>query len=62
MGDLADIEMLVDTTVEVFGGIDIIVNNAANPLMKGVGEITPEAWEKALNTNCLLYTSPSPRD
>ncbi|MBE51782.1 MAG: oxidoreductase [Acidimicrobiaceae bacterium] len=51
MGDLADIEMLVDTTVEVFGGIDIIVNNAANPLMKGVGEITPEAWEKALNTN-----------
>ena len=51
MGNLDDIEELVLATDKVFGGIDIIVNNAANPLMKGVGEITPEAWEKAMNTN-----------
>ena len=51
MGNLDDIEELVLATYKVFGGIDIIVNNAANPLMKGVGEITPEAWEKAMNTN-----------
>ena len=39
MGNLNDIEELVLATYKVFGGIDIIVNNAANPLMKGVGEI-----------------------
>lgn len=51
MGKLADIKKLVAVTEETYGSIDIIVNNAANPLMKGVGEITEEAWEKALNTN-----------
>lgn len=51
MGNLDDIDELVKKTMKVYGGIDILVNNAANPLMKGIGEITPEAWEKALNTN-----------
>ncbi|MEG3586206.1 MAG: SDR family oxidoreductase [Actinomycetota bacterium] len=51
MGKLSDIENLVGETVSTFGAIDIIVNNAANPLMKGIGEITEEAWSKALNTN-----------
>ncbi len=51
MGRLQEIKSLVDQTVEAYGTVDIIVNNAANPLMLGVGEITEEAWEKALNTN-----------
>ena len=51
MGKLPQIENLILETVEAYGTIDIIVNNAANPLMLGVGDITPEAWEKALNTN-----------
>jgi len=51
MGNLSDIKHLVTETVSTFGTIDIIVNNAANPLMKGVGNITEEAWSKALNTN-----------
>ena len=51
MGDLSDIENLVKETISAFGSIDIIVNNAANPLMKGIGNITEEAWSKALNTN-----------
>ena len=51
MGKLSQVENLVSQTVEAYGAIDIIVNNAANPLMLGVGDITPEAWEKALNTN-----------
>ncbi len=51
MGRLQEIKSLVDQTVEAYGAVDIIVNNAANPLMLGVGEITQEAWEKALNTN-----------
>tara|TARA_B100001250_G_scaffold363698_1_gene343208 strand:+ start:135 stop:902 length:768 start_codon:yes stop_codon:yes gene_type:complete len=51
MGNLSDIKNLVTETVSTFGAIDIIVNNAANPLMKGIGDITEEAWSKALNTN-----------
>ncbi len=51
MGNLSDIKHLVTETVSTFGAIDIIVNNAANPLMKGIGNITEEAWSKALNTN-----------
>jgi len=51
MGRLQEIKGLVDQTIEAYGTVDIIVNNAANPLMLGVGEITEEAWEKALNTN-----------
>ena len=51
MGRLPQVENLVLQTVEAYGAIDIIVNNAANPLMLGVGDITPEAWEKAMNTN-----------
>ncbi len=51
MGDLDAVRNLVETTATEFGGIDIVVNNAANPLMQGIGEITEEAWSKALATN-----------
>lgn len=51
LGRLDDIEALVTATVERFGGIDVVVNNAANPLRQRIGEITPEAWQKALDTN-----------
>lgn len=51
VGRLPDIDALVAASVSAFGGIDIIVNNAANSLMLGVGQITPEAWSKALDTN-----------
>lgn len=51
VGRLDDIDALVAATVERFGRIDIIVNNAANPIMQGTGSITPEAWSKALDTN-----------
>ena len=53
MGKLSQVENLVSQTVEAYGAIDIIVNNAANPLMLGVGDITPEAWEKALNLSLI---------
>lgn len=51
MGRLDDIAALVAIAADVLGGVDIIVNNAANPLMLGVGQITPDAWAKALDTN-----------
>lgn len=51
MGDLADIEMIVERTVEEFGAIDVVVNNAANALTQPVGDYTPEAWQKSLDVN-----------
>jgi NAD(P)-dependent dehydrogenase (short-subunit alcohol dehydrogenase family) len=50
-GDLDQLERLVAATVERFGGIDILVNNAANALALPLGEITPEAWEKSFGVN-----------
>jgi NAD(P)-dependent dehydrogenase (short-subunit alcohol dehydrogenase family) len=51
MGDLADVDRLVAATVERFGGIDLLVNNAANALAQPVGHITEEAWAKTQAVN-----------
>ncbi len=51
MGELSQLERLVATTVEEFGALDILVNNAANALAQPFGEMTPEAWEKSLSVN-----------
>jgi NAD(P)-dependent dehydrogenase (short-subunit alcohol dehydrogenase family) len=42
---------LTGRTVEEFGGIDILVNNAANALAQPLGEMTPEAWTKSYDVN-----------
>src|SRR5271154_2182073 len=47
LGELGDINALVEAAVGRFGGIDIVINNAANPLTQTLGELTPEAWEKS---------------
>ena len=51
MGDLDALQALVDTTVERFGGIDIMMNNAANALTQPLGEFTVEAWNKSYDVN-----------
>ena len=51
MGDLDAIGALVDRTVDEFGRIDIVVNNAANALTLPFGQLTEEAWAKSLDTN-----------
>jgi NAD(P)-dependent dehydrogenase (short-subunit alcohol dehydrogenase family) len=51
LGDLADLAELARRTVEEFGGIDVVVNNAATALAQRVGEYTPEAWQKSLDVN-----------
>jgi NAD(P)-dependent dehydrogenase (short-subunit alcohol dehydrogenase family) len=51
MGDLDALGTLVDRTVEAFGGVDIVINNAANALALPLGSITPEAWEKSFDVN-----------
>lgn len=51
VGDLAQLEGLVAATVDAYGGIDVVVNNAANALAQPVGGITPEAWQKSFDAN-----------
>ena len=51
MGDLDDVARLVDTTVERFGRLDVIVNNAATALAQPVGEFTPDAWSKVFDVD-----------
>jgi NAD(P)-dependent dehydrogenase (short-subunit alcohol dehydrogenase family) len=51
LGELEAIEQLVARTVDRFGGVDIVVNNAANAVAQPVGQLTLEAWEKAYAVN-----------
>ena len=51
VGDPEAIASLVSATAEAFGGIDIVVNNAANPLAQPVGSMTPEAMAKSWEVN-----------
>jgi NAD(P)-dependent dehydrogenase (short-subunit alcohol dehydrogenase family) len=51
VGDLDALRELVGRTVEAFGAIDVVVNNAANALAQPHGEYTAEAWAKSLDVN-----------
>jgi NAD(P)-dependent dehydrogenase (short-subunit alcohol dehydrogenase family) len=51
-GDMEQLKNLVEKTVEVFGGIDILVNNAAtNPVYGGVLECPENAFDKIMQIN-----------
>jgi NAD(P)-dependent dehydrogenase (short-subunit alcohol dehydrogenase family) len=51
LGEIEAVAALVDRTVERFGGVDIVVNNAANALTQPIGQFTPEAWQKSFDVN-----------
>ena len=51
MGSLEDIRALVKSTVERFGDIDIVVNNAANALTEPIGAFTEPGFTKSVDVN-----------
>ena len=51
MGDIDALEALVARTVDRFGQLDILVNNAANGLTQPIADITLDAWEKSYAVN-----------
>jgi NAD(P)-dependent dehydrogenase (short-subunit alcohol dehydrogenase family) len=51
LGDDAALGRLVERTVERFGALDIVVNNAANALAQNMGGYTKDAWQKSYDVN-----------
>ena len=55
LGDLDAAEKLVDEAWDYFGGLDILVNNAAVPKRRDVRALTPDEVERVMRIN---YLSP----
>jgi NAD(P)-dependent dehydrogenase (short-subunit alcohol dehydrogenase family) len=51
LGDLDDVRTIVERTVAEFGGVDIVVNNAANALAQPLGDFTADAFAKSSDVN-----------
>jgi NAD(P)-dependent dehydrogenase (short-subunit alcohol dehydrogenase family) len=51
LGEIDALRPLVERTLERFGRLDIVVNNAANALRQDLGRFTAEAWEKSFAVN-----------
>jgi 3-oxoacyl-[acyl-carrier protein] reductase len=46
-----DVKAMIGATVERFGGIDILINNAGVGAFAPMGELTPEQWSRVIETN-----------
>jgi len=52
MGSIEDIHMLIDKSVETYGGLDIIINNAAaNPVFGPIQNTDEHAFDKIIGVN-----------
>ena len=51
LGDVDSLDALVQRTADEFGGVDVVVNNAANALSQPLGEMTVDAWTKSYEVN-----------
>jgi pteridine reductase len=49
--DIAKLPAMVEQTVQSFGRLDALVNNASSFFQTPVGEITAAAWEDLIGTN-----------
>jgi NAD(P)-dependent dehydrogenase (short-subunit alcohol dehydrogenase family) len=52
--DLTDLDALTRTFAELgeeMGGIDVLVNNAANDDRHGIADVTPAYWDERMNVN-----------
>ena len=51
IGNLDELDRLVEQTIATYGRLDLVVNNAANALALPIGQITPDAWSKTQDVN-----------
>ncbi len=60
----ADVESMVQQTVDKYGKIDILVNNAGNSSMMAVADMSEQEWDEVLDTHlkgtflCSKYVVP----
>jgi NAD(P)-dependent dehydrogenase (short-subunit alcohol dehydrogenase family) len=61
VGDEVQLKNLVEKTTEKYGGIDILINNAAtNPVFGPIEQMTGEVFDKVMNVNvraCMLLAN-----
>jgi 3-oxoacyl-[acyl-carrier protein] reductase len=53
--NVQEIKQLISKTVETFGGIHILVNNAGGPPAGSFEDLTDEQWQNAFELNLLSY-------
>jgi NAD(P)-dependent dehydrogenase (short-subunit alcohol dehydrogenase family) len=51
VGRASDLEHLVASTIERFGGADVLVNNAMAPTRALFDDMTPDAWDESMHAN-----------
>ena len=51
VGDSAEVDKMVSLVVEEFGGLDILVNNAATISQRLFWEVSNEEWDKIIRNN-----------
>ena len=49
--DREAVERLIGETVDAFGGIDVLVNNAGASFMAGFDDISPNGWDTIVDVN-----------
>jgi D-xylose 1-dehydrogenase len=49
--DIGAVQVTMQTIVQRFGAIDVLVNNAGNDTRHKVAEVTPEFWDKTIAVN-----------
>jgi len=49
--DLSALQKAVEEVISEFGGLDVLVNNAANDQRHSTDEVTPEYWDRSMAIN-----------
>src|SRR5690349_1756173 len=51
LGDLAEINRVIQEVVGAFGKLDVLFVNAGSAALGRLARITPEAWDECFNSN-----------
>jgi NAD(P)-dependent dehydrogenase (short-subunit alcohol dehydrogenase family) len=49
--DIAAVREAVATSIKELGGLDVLINNAANDMRHSIDEVTPELWDRLMAVN-----------